>query len=386
MPRYRDPQTNQLLPEGVRPMVSDRTGRVTYRARFTTGSGARRRFHARTFTDARDAEAWLLSQRLDVARGRHRDTADMTVAEYYERWIARMARSWSGSRVKTVRMVWRRYAADALGGMRLQRVGRAECQFLVDAMARQGLKAATVRLYMVGIVSMLDDAVKDDLIPANPAAALTYPRDDRAVRDVWSPLQLRAFLTRTRDDELGSLWAFLIATGCRIGEALALRWSDIDLDAGTVWIHRTLARDAAGRYVGREGTKTSRTGRTVPLDTWVVAVLGRRDRTHALVWHQAGEPWSPSTVRDRWARAVKAAGLPPITLHDVRHSVASAMVAAGVHERIVQEVLGHASITTTMNTYSHVGVDTQRQGTQAVTRLLGLDVVDDNMGGREAES
>lgn len=381
MPRKRDPQNpSVLMIEGVTATKSSRTGVVTYRGRVTTtGPDGKRQFIADTFKTYREAEAFVLKTRLAISRGSHRFSENPTVTDYHTQWFRRMATSWSGSRQKTVSMAWDRYFRSAFGRMRVQQVSRPFCQGLVDHLAAQErkngetLSPASVRLYMVGVESMFAAAVKDGLISVNPARDLTYPRQSQAPRSVWSPLQLRTFLVKTRDDEYGPLWAFLVATGCRIGEALALQWSDVDLEAGTVWIHRTLSRGADGLYRPRSGTKTTDAGRTVPLDSWIVGTLRDLPRTGTLVFAKRdGTPQRPNTVRYQWQQAISVARMPAITLHDVRHSVATAMIASGVSERIVQEILGHRSITTTMDTYAHVDVRTQRQGTEAVSRLLGL--------------
>jgi integrase len=382
MARQRDPQTGQLMMEGIHAVTSDRTGAVSYRARYTYGTGKHRQFVSRTFKTHDEAEAWLLQQRLDIRRGRHIDPSTLTVAEYFERWFARMARTWSASRQTTVRTSWERYFREYFGDLRIQRVKRETLQQLVDRLSVSGLSASTVHIYMIGMVTMFDAARQDGILQANPATDLTYPRHHKTPRPVWSTLQMRRFLATTRDDEWVPLWTLLMATGCRIGEALSLHWSDIDFGRGHIWFHRTVSRGVDGVYRIRDGTKTGDRGRTVALQPWAQAQL--RDHrskagTSPLVFHRGGQPLSPNTIRYQWHAAVKATGLPPITLHDVRHSVATALIAAGVSERVVQDILGHKSIVTTLGTYAHVDARMQQQALQAVGELLGMDDRHDNM-------
>lgn len=384
MPRQRDPRTNQLLPEGVRAIVSERTGVVRYRARYTTGTGRQRRFHSRMFDDAGPAEAWLLSQRLDVTQGRHLEPSTITVADYYVRWYERRARQWTQARARIVDSVWRNHIEPAIGGVRLQRVTRPMVQDIVDAMERAGRKRRTVDSHMSVPRLLFADAMREGLVHANPAVGLIYARGASPERVVWTPLQMRAFLHVTRYDRLAPLWAMLVGTGCRVGEALALQWSDIDLDAGTVHIHRTLTLDTSSHYTVRTGTKTNERGRVVPIDPWLVDQLRALPRQGSYVFQRDGDFHHPSTVRRQFRDAVERAGLPMIRIHDIRHSVASAMVADGVSIKVIQEILGHENIATTLNTYAHVDTPTKRQGVTAMSRLLGMNEQHDNTDAKTA--
>lgn len=388
MPRQRDPQTGTLMMEGVRATVSERTEKVSFRARYTYGVGAHRRFVSRTFKGYAAAEAWMLDQRMSLSTGRHIDPVTLTVDQYYEQWSKRMARTWSGARQRTVRNTWKNHFLPYFSGVRMQSVTRPMIQQLVDRLADRALKGTTIRMYMASVASLFTAAQHDGLIARSPVWGITWPRHDHTPRPIWSPLQLRRFLqgAKAANDPLYPLWAFLVATGCRIGEALAIQWRDIDLgsgaDAGSAWIHRTVTRGDTGTATIREGTKTSDTGRTVPLDPWIVGILRGLDREqpdHPVFQGRHGGELKYPTVLPKWRAAAAMSGLPVIRPHDIRHSVASMMVASGVSERIVQEILGHKSITITLNTYAHTDLRQQRQGTNKVSELIGM-IEHDNTG------
>jgi len=375
--RKVDPISRRLLMEGVHPVWVPGRQVWRYRARYAyVDAAGGRRFTGRTFDAAAEAEAWLADRQAELRRGTHADPSTLTVAAYFERWYRRKKAGWGGSRQHSVRWTWDKHLAPRVGALRLRDVTRERCQVAVDALTAEGLKGQTVRLYMVILTSLFRDAVREGIVPTNPAADLDYPKPEPAPRVIWSPLQMRRFLAATADDPHGALWAFLIATGCRIGEALAVQWNDVDLDAGTVLIHRTTTVTAEGKATIRTGTKTRHAGRTVPLEPWMVDRLRAHAATrHAdslLVFHADGAPQAVLAVRTAWKRRIGELKLPPIRLHDVRHSVATAMVAAGISERIVQEVLGHADIRTTLALYAHVDVRMQRQGTSVMSELLGM--------------
>lgn len=186
----------------------------------------------------------------------------------------------------------------------------------------------------------------------------------------WTPQQLRAFLEHVADDRLFALWRLAATTGMRRGELLGLQWRDLDLDGGVATIRRQWAKSNGTVSVttlkGRQGKPRSR---RVDLDAATIAALrrhsaqqleeraltgrGRRPDDGWVFDLRDGSPIDPDGLTQRFARHVSESGLPRIRLHDLRHSSATAALAAGVHPKIVQERLGHASVTTTMNTYSH---------------------------------
>jgi integrase len=237
-----------------------------------------------------------------------------------------------------------------------------------------------VRYIMAMVTGMLGAAVADGIIQVNPALNLDLPALDTAPTRTWSSLQIRRFLTGTRDTPVYPIWLFLVTTCARIGETLALRAGDIHLapdDSGssTVWLHRT-ARETGNGTTYDEGTKTSKTGRTVLLEPTLVAVLaplvdGKAPDAFVFT-DDHGRPFTHHRIQGRFDAAIAQLGLPRITLHGLRHSAASLMVANGVPDGIVKSILGHRSVLTTINTYSHISPGMQRIGTAAIHELLGL--------------
>lgn len=374
--RKEDPATGRRLMEGVHPEWSERreTWRYVARYDYTDGSG-KRRFRKRVCDTADEAEAWLLERKLELRRGTHSDPSTLTVAAYHDRWFRRKATTWAGSTTLANRQQWERHFAPRLGHLRVRDVTREQCQRVIDDLLAGGLTGQTIRTYMVQVVALFDGAMKDGLRTANPASGLDYPAPTSPVRTVWSPLQMRKFLHTTRDDDLGPLWAFLIATGCRINEALAVQWSDVDLDAGAVLIHRTVSKDATGKLYHRTGTKTSARGRAVPLEPWLIdrlRTLPRHPEAPYVFIQKNGRPWGDHWVREQWKRTVKAAGLPALRLHDLRHGVASALVAAGVDIRTVGDLLGHKTPQVTLGIYAHGNLGQRRKATRTMGDMLGM--------------
>jgi len=237
---------------------------------------------------------------------------------------------------------------------------------LLAQLASSGL-APKSRRKVVGVLSKaLADAQRWHYVTHNAVAGAELPRPTRAAARAWSADQLSAFLAHVEGDRLYPLWRFLVATGCRRGEAVGLRWSDLDLEAGTALIANQ--RSIAGGSVVEGAPKTAAGARTVALDPETVAVLARwrRDqreeflaagvrpeRGYVFTGREGGPLW-PQGVTDRMAAITRQLGHPPIGVHGLRHSAATWMMGAGVSPKVVQQRLGHANVSVTLGIYSHV--------------------------------
>ena len=192
-------------------------------------------------------------------------------------------------------------------------------------------------------------------------------------------------LDASRDDTHHALWAVLTLTGLRSSEALGLRWSDVDLDQGELRVMRKLRRPKNGRAWVVEECKTDKSRRVVPLvSVGVEALIRHRDRqaverltapryaTHEFVFADAaGEPWRADGVHKyHWLPTLARLNLPRVRLYDARHSCATMLLKSGVPMRVVREVLGHASMVLTADTYSHVTPAFKRQAADALTAYL----------------
>lgn len=259
------------------------------------------------------------------------------------------------------------------------------------------LSANTVNKTSITLAAILDAAMEDSFIVKNPArlkkiVKAPTGRDIRTEREemvTWTAEQLKAFLTWNRDtyeDEHHPLWLTLANTGMRRGEALALRWSDIDHQAARISIRR--AADSALKGVVKP-TKSGR-ARVVDADATLLAALKKLRTTKASIslelvrpgayvfGNDAGELRNPKRITDIWARRVEQAhkklgedAFPKMPLHGLRHSHATILLALGEHPKIVQERLGHGSIAITMDLYSHVTATMQRSAVDRFSALFG---------------
>lgn len=263
------------------------------------------------------------------------------------------------------------YLIPRLGDVPLQRLSRGDLKAMFADLSQRGIRkplsAATLRRVHATVRVALNTALSEDLILRNPAVGLKLEVTRKPDIVVWTAAELRTFLDAVAQDALYPVYLFVSMTGVRRGEAVGLRWADVDLDAGRVSIRRQITQ--RGRLL-EEGAPKTRSGfRSIALDPRTVQVLRRvraRQAENRLAWGSAyedhdlvfarenGAPERPDHVSDHFDLLVQKTGLKRIRFHDLRHTHATLMLSNGVPAKVVSERLGHSSIALTLDTYSHV--------------------------------
>jgi integrase len=341
-------------------------------------NGKRRTLSKGGFRTKAEAEDALSAALAEHQTGTRVEPSKITVSEYLEeRWLPVMEHSTKPSTYRGYKDIVTNRIVPKLGDHRLTELNEGDIARLYTALrtsgrlnGKGGLSEASLQHTHVVLRKALSDAVKGahgpKLLQRNPADDVARPRRERIEMHVWSAEELRAFLEHTEDDRLHAAYVLAATTGLRRGEILGLRWGDLNLEAGQIAVRR--ARVAAGYKVNEVMPKSGR-GRTVALDAATCAVLHRwriRQSEERLAWGGAwrdtgfvftredGEGVHPQSLSQSFERSVRGSRLPVIRFHDLRHTHATLMLGAGVHPKVVQERLGHASIQITLDTYSHV--------------------------------
>jgi integrase len=269
---------------------------------------------------------------------------------------------------------YRQMAAHSQRGLGPQPL-RALTPWVIQAFYTQlapTVSPRTLRYVHVVLKMALDDAVDWGLLPSNPARKVKVGSAGSpagaARLHIPTPDDLRQWLQANQASRWYPLWLFFATTGCRLGEALALQWGDIDWEQHTVTIQRAMSGDAARRVI--KAPKTASSGRTLTLGPHMLEAL-RAQAAQQQAWRGAAgsiwvdTPWVFTTAEGRWLakrgveRAFKIslqrAGLPPILrVHDIRHAVATQWLAAGVNPLVVSQRLGHTNVAFTLQVYGHV--------------------------------
>jgi integrase len=292
-----------------------------------------------------------------------------TLKAYLEQWVEQVYRpTVKPLTYQQCRSAVYHHLIPALGSTPLQKLTAAQVQRLCTQKLDAGLAPRTVAVIHAMLQRALENAVKWGLVSRNVAKLVTLPRVERYNAQTLTSEQAMKLLEVARSSRIETLLLMAITTGMRQGELLALRWSDIDFDQGIVFVRRTVARITGRGHVESEPkTKSSRRRIVLPAVT-----------LQALKEHQQRQEQARSKLGDRWHeqglvfagrygrylhtdslaktfhRLLAQAGLPHMRFHDLRHSAATILLAAGVHPKMVQELLGHSTISMTMDIYSHV--------------------------------
>lgn len=360
----------------------------------------KRIYQSKTVTGSRkDAQKALTKLLRDVDTNPHVKPNKHTLGGYLQQWLAGK----TGVTPRTLRGYRERLEGDVipyLGHVRLTKLRGLDVQALFKELVhgpeagkkprfvKDGRKLAprTVQYAHVVLKQALEDAVEHGLIARNPVKRIKTPKVRRkgvTKASVLTPEQAGQVMrwAEEKDPKYEALWTVLLTTGMRPGEALALKWDDLVVDeetgAGLLYIQRVL-REGKTRedYVVAEASaKTAGSLKPVSIPVQTVEALKRHkvrqaklilkrrnfERLGFIFTNGHGKPLYMGLVRRRWKRACKLAGVPVVRLYDTRHTHATALLVAGVNPKVVQERLRHSSVTLTLNTYSHVLPETERQ-------------------------
>ncbi|MFE9013773.1 tyrosine-type recombinase/integrase [Streptomyces cyaneofuscatus] len=275
----------------------------------------------------------------------------------------------------------RLYLVPMLGSKRLESFGAADVRrFLVRL--EQKTTAATAKESHRVLRTALTAACREELIARNVAALVEPPRAKSRELSPWTLGETLDFLAASRKDPLYAAFVLAIAMGLRRGEIVGLRWVDVDLDKRVLYVRQQTQRRRGVLY---DDDPKGRRRRAVPLPAMCIAPLRWHRMRQVDVKKRAGESWEergyvfatrtgrpvePRNIYRSFTRVAESAGLRVIRLHDARHGCATLLTAAGVAPRVVMEILGHSQISITMDVYTHVVQDTQREAISHMDRLL----------------
>ncbi len=292
-----------------------------------------------------------------------------TLKAYLERWLEQVCKvTMRPTTYEQYRSTVNHHLIPALGDIKLQKLTTERVQAFCAQKQNEGLKAKTV-VHIHSILSVaLENAVEWELIGRNVAKKVKLPRIERYEPQTLTVKQAITLLEVAQGSRLEGLLLVALTTGMRRGELLALRWSDVDLEKSVLHVRRSV--NFVGGLGYREGETKTRAGRRdiVLPDVTVEALKAHREsQEHSRM--KAGEKWqeqgivfcniyggffSPAQVGNLFRGLLKKAGLPHVRFHDLRHSAATILRGSGVDLKVIQELLGHSTIATTADVYSHV--------------------------------
>lgn len=351
-------------------------GRITKRGdswRIVVDAGTdpatgKRHQHSETHRTKREAERRLAEIVQQANQGLYVKPSRLTVSLFLRQWLSDYAKVNTRPRTfENYRSKIERHVIPAIGQHPLMGLRPEHVAALYHSMLDEGASPRSV-LHVHRIISnALGQAVRWQMVPRNVAQVVTPPRPRKAETHALAPANLRRVLEAFQSSPYYGLLYLAAFSGARRSEILGLRWQDVDFDRGTIRIVQTLHQLIDGTLVFEE-PKTQSGRRTIPLSTSaVLALRAHRERSEAeqalghrnldsdaLVFIMPdGRPIKPYTISQAFRRVVRRLGL-NVRLHDLRHTHASVLLLAGVHPKAVQERLGHANISITLDTYTHL--------------------------------
>ena len=371
------------------------------------GKRKRKSFYGATAADVQDQ---LLKARSDNSHGLPVAIERQTLAQFIDHWLEHTLKSKAKPRsLESFSTIARLHIKPALGKIQLQKLTPQHIQKLLDhkrkpykiklkagtEVEKQGRSPQTITNIRTVLRSALAQALKWGLVHRNSAALVTAPRILRRKIEPLDPENARTLLDEAKTSRFEPIYVTALTLGLRRGEVLGLRWTDVDLEQRTLHVNRSVQRlltgsDEKGKRSALLATETKTDGsrRTLALPDSVVKALKARRVRQAVERLAAGTQWQdtglifatalgrpiePVVLNRDYKALLKKANLPTkLRFHDLRHSAASLLLAQGVHPRAIMELLGHSSITVTMNVYGHVMPAMMREVADKMDAIIGV--------------
>jgi integrase len=311
----------------------------------------------------------------------------MTVAAYLDRWMEHVRAHRQPDTTRNYAVRCKRFKRE-FGSVRLDKLKSHHLDAAYRRWMAEGLSPATINSYHGVLGSALGQAVRWGLINRSVAPLATLPTVERRRMTVPSVETVRMLVTTADEHDPVLSAAIMLAalTGCRRGELMGLRWSDVERDQMILHVQRSIKREEFGRALRAGPTKTHQ-DRKVALDPVMLAVIDTH-RQRAEAWaEEAGEtigavgymltedptgetPMAPDTLTHRFSRLAARTGVGAIRFHDIRHSVATTLLGAGYDLAVVAGRLGHRDPTVTLRVYAHALQQRDRQAAITLGALL----------------
>jgi integrase len=356
--------------------ISFREDKQLWVASLRMGAGQKRRvLYAKTKQEAQEKLRRLHDE---AAAGLGADAATMTVGQWLTRWLEQVKPTVEPNTYDPYERHCRLHLLPHVGGIKLAKFGKAQVRGLYATLAAGGMSAAMQRKVASTLTAALHQAVRNDLLPSNPAAGIRKPKATKPEMMPLDPDQVAAFLEAAQTDRLFALYLVLLDTGARPGELFALTWPDVSLDAGYLVINKSLEEIAGVLRV--KDVKTARGRRRIDLSAGTVAALAEHRKAMLAEGHIGSPVFCSSTGgflrragvgKSSFKPILRKAGLPNIRLYDLRHTCATLLLLADVNAKVVSERLGHASVIRTLDVYSHVLPTMQRKAADLMGQILG---------------
>lgn len=335
-------------------------------AKFTLPNGKRKTKYGKT---QKEVKEWLREQIEAVSNGVWVEKENITFSDFIDRYMSDVAaHTLRPKTIESYASLIRIHIKPALGELKLNAIRPDQLQGLYSLKLNQGLSKRTVQYIHSIVHKILDQAMKWGLVARNVADMVSAPSPGKKAPQTLTAPQVKRLLEVVKGDRLYPLYVLAVTTGMREGELLGLRWEDVDLGKGVIHV-RQAVQQLTGRGLVITEPKTAKSKRTIRLSVYGIDALPNPGS--GLIFHTAsGKPIGPRNLIRHFRKACLKAGLPQMPFHSLRHTFASLLLSQNVHPKVVQEMLGHSTITLTLDTYSHMLPDMQDGAVSKMNDLL----------------
>ena len=300
----------------------------------------------------------------------------MTLNEWFDYWLEAYAKPTLKPNTYLGYVRYAKYFRERLGDKPIRQITRTDVQRAYNDIRRNGrrrlrdekgtsLSDSMVRSLHMMLHNCMNAAVSAHLIPRNPTEGTTIPKTNYAPKKILNDAQLDTFMQAIEAEPMWYDFFYTeITTGLRLGEICGLQWEDLNEETGRLSVRRSVSRaSGGGLQIGETKTETGK--RTILLPPSTLHLLKERKKTAMTEWIfpsllQPEKPISPSTAYQRLKVILKQAGLPDIRFHDLRHTFATHALTSGVDAKTLSGILGHTNASFTLDTYTHVTTDMQK--------------------------
>lgn len=376
-----------------------------YSARFVDRSGKRQEKYFKTLPEARN---WLDDARNKDKQGKIFIDSDMTVDEWFDAWISSIETVLERNTIRNYTDRYTKNIQPIIGTMKLSKVKPLHCQSILNHMRGDGYAATTIDQTYSTLGTMLKAAVANSLIEKHPLDGVTHRKSEKSKDDVvfLTIEEQEAFLNVAKNHHNYEQYLFLLETGLRIGELMGLTWNNIDFEKRTITLEKSLEyRYQVGEWVAGP-LKSTESYRTLPLTNTAFSILAelyskRNTRKEAKELNQiltykdkrnleiksfcmkdlvfinwrTGMPTKTSSYDTYLIKLTSLANVKHISSHSLRHTYATRAIERGVNPSVLQKLLGHKSITTTMGTYVHITDDSLKNAVSVFEDVDGVKMV-----------
>lgn len=331
---------------------------------------------------------------------------DITVEEWIITWMEEYKRnSLKRGTYTNYQANFKNHVFPYIGAIKLQDLKTHHLQGLYNRLLKEGrrgtskgnkkgLSPTTIKRIHIPIASCLKQALRNELVNKNVAITVELPKQNKHEIKPLTKDEIQSLLDAAKGDRLYAAFKLECGTGLRRGELLGLKWQDINLDSRTLQVNRSLVvgYDIDARKEGKKATslvietpKTEKSKRIISIPKDIIQelkahrinqkkeklLIGKYYNNEDLVFCDVdGRKMHPATLTAKFKAILKKAGIGDARFHDLRHSVATLLLEMNEHPKVVQELLGHSSITTTLDIYSHVSLEKKEEAAAKLNTIF----------------